>query len=164
MIEEWRIIPEFQSYSVSSLGRVRNEDTGRYMALAQNQHGIVHVGLCRGKVQFKRSVPLLVARAFLPIPTNPSFDSPIQLDGDRINVAADNLAWRPKWFAVKYHLQFHFPPGGFIVPIVEIGTGETFRNSWEAATKYGLLDREIFLATINRTYVWPTYQEFRVID
>ena len=114
-------------------------------------------------IQHKRSLTVLVADAFLPPPPNPSFNTPIQLDGDRANNDVENLMWRPRWFAVKYHLQFHRPRRGFIVPIVEIHTGETFPTSWEAAIKYGLLNSEIRDAAMNRTFVWPTYQEFRVL-
>lgn len=156
-------IPAFPRYSVSNMGGVRNDDTGRYMLFQQNQHGNVHVGLMCGGVQCKRSVPLLVARAFVPRHPQEAFDTPINLNGDRWDNAADNLVWRPRWFALKYHQQFQEPPRGFDVPIVEVKSGEVFDTSWIAATKYGLLDSEIVTATMCRSYVWPTYQEFRTV-
>lgn len=162
-MERWSVIPDFPDYSVSSLGRVRNDATGRVMALNVNQRGIVIVGMMRGDRQHKRSVPLLVAHAFLPSPPSDAFDTPINLDGDRHNNEAENLAWRPRWFAIKYAQQFHRGDTGIETPIMEIKTRERFDNSWQAATKYGLLDKEIQVATFNRTYVWPTYQEFRSI-
>jgi hypothetical protein len=164
-MEEWREVRFFPGYSVSNRGRVRNDDTGRYMTLLINQRGIANVGLTKNKVQYKRSVSLLVATAFLPkMYSSESFDTPINLDGDRTNNKIENLMWRPRWFAVNYHQQFNEEDSvGFSTPIVEIKTGEEFENSWEAATKYGLIDREIMVATINRTYVWPTYQQFRLV-
>lgn len=161
---DWEIIPEFPDYSVSAFGKVRNEITGRVLAMTQNQHGILHVGLMRDGRQHKRAVALLVARMFLPAPEPDTFDTPINLDGDRGHCVVDNLMWRPRWFAVRYHKQFFSNQRGFVKPIVEIHTGERFKTSWDAATKYGLLDREIMTATINRTYVWPTYQQFRLIE
>ena len=162
-MEQWSPIHEFPGYAVSNLGRVCNEEVGRMMTFLKNQHGNIHVGLTKNKRQYKRSVALLVANAFLEPPPSSSFDTPIHLDGNRLNNEAINLMWRPRWFAVKYLQQFENGKRGFRVPIQEVKTGEKFANSWEAATKYGLLDREIATATLNRTYVWPTFQEFRTI-
>lgn len=161
---EWIPIDEFPAYSVSREGMVRSDKTDRIMTLTQNQYGVVQVGLMLRGIQYKRGVALLVARAFLDPPVPPSFNTPINLDGDRLHNSADNLIWRPRWFAIKYHQQFHNGKYGFDEPIMEINTRETFPNSWEAAVQYGLLDREIMIATLNRTYVWPTYQEFRLIE
>lgn len=161
-MEEWSRIPDFPDYSVSNTGRVRNDDTGRILTLLRNQHGIVHVGLYRDSVQYKKAVAPLVAAAFLPAPSAGTFDTPINRDGDRSNNDVSNLLWRPRWFATKYFQQFHNGERGFDVPVVETKTEEWFPTSWPAAIRYGLLDREIMVATIGRTYVWPTYQVFRV--
>lgn len=161
---EWKSIPDFPGYSVSRHGQVRNENTDRVLALTINRNNILTVGLMKDSKQHKRGVALLVAEAFLSPPQNKAFNTPINLDGDRLNCSADNLLWRPRWFAIEYHRQFHNGLRGFTRPVIEINTKEEFPTSWEAATKYGLIDREILLATLNRTYVWPTYQEFRVIE
>lgn len=162
-IERWKEIPDFPGYSVSSHGRVVNDETGREMAITQNQGGVTMVGLTKGLKQYRRSVTLLVADAFLdPLETPTTFDTPIQLDGDRWNNRVDNLMWRPRAFAVKYHRQFEREP--FVpVPIYEEATGEEFPTSREAAVKYGLLETEIFRALRNKTYVWPTYQIFHLV-
>lgn len=161
MDEDWRAIPEFPNYSVSTEGRIQNTETGRFMAQVLNQRGMLNVGLTKNFVQHRRSVPLLVAQAFLPQVDH--FDTPINLNGDRLNNRVGNLLWRPKWFAIRYIQQFYNGRRGFNVPIVELQSGEEFETSWIAATKYGLIDREILIATTQRTYVWPTYQMFRVI-
>jgi len=162
-MEMWAPIKEFFGYSVSDVGRVRNDDTDRMLALCVNQTGVVHVGLTRGKKQYKRSVALLVARAFLPFPKESRFDTPIHLDGDQRNNQVENLMWRPRWYAIRYQHQFTMAPQGFSVPIVETHTGEEFPTSWDAAIKYGLIDRDILLAIQNKTFVWPTYQFFKTI-
>lgn len=162
---EFKPIDEFPGYSVSNFGRVRNDNTDRIMTLTINQHGIVQVGLVRGGMQFKRSVALLVARAFLDPPHPDTFDTPIHLDGDKFNNHIDNLMWRPRWFAIRYQRQFSSKRDIAIDrPIREVHTKQRFKNSWEAATMFGLLDREILSSIVNRTYVWPTYQQFRVIE
>lgn len=161
---EWSPILEFPGYSVSDTGCVFNETYRRTLVPTANQFGVAQVGLMRDRVQYKRGVALLVANAFLDPPPSGSFNTPINLNGDRLYNALDNLVWRPRWFAIKYHRQFHEPLRGFREPIIEVKTGEQFPTSWEAATKYGLLDFEIMLAAMNRTYVWPTYQEYRLIQ
>lgn len=159
----WEPIPEFPGYSVSDQGEVRNNNSGRVLTPTANQHGVSQVGLMLDKHQYKRGVALLVATSFIE-PENEAFDTPINLNGDRMDNRVENLMWRPRWFAITYHRQFHNDLRGFRKPIVEINTDEVFDTSWDAATKYGLIDREIMLAALNRTYVWPTYQEFRLIE
>lgn len=160
---EWIALEDFPGYSINILGQVMNEDTNRVMAMTKNQHHVIQVGLMRDGLQHKRAVGLLVAKLFLPTPEPPTFNTVINLDGNRSNNHVENLMWRPRWFAVRYHKQFFNDRRGFLEPIIEIHTEERFKNSWQAAIKYGLLDREILTATLNRTYVWPTYQEFRTV-
>lgn len=119
------------------------------------------VGLMKNGVQHKRSLPLLVASAFVVKPNNPLFDTPVNLDGDRMNNHHTNLMWRPLWFARKYSQQFTDCHATFDYPIEDVETGELYRNSMHAAISNGVLDLEIYLAMINNTYVWPTGQIFR---
>lgn len=162
MEEQWRPIDFFPGYSVSDHGRVRSDKTGRLLSLSQNQYGLVHVGLMKEGVQYHRSLPLLVAREFLPAAAGP-FDTPINLDGDRFNNRVDNLAWRPRWFAVKYNHQFKYPYENRInEPIVNLKTGEIYENSLVCAMDHGVLEEELVYAILNHGYVWPIYQEFAV--
>lgn len=163
---EWRTIADFPTYSISDEGYVRHNDLGHILKHQVNQQGIPHVGLVSSHdgIQYKRGIALLVAKAFLPPPVPLHFDTPINLDGDRFNNHIDNLMWRPRWFAIKYHKQFKNTDRGFVVPIIDTTTGERFDNSFEAAVKYGLLDKEIALAFFNRTYVFPTGQRFEPIE
>jgi hypothetical protein len=162
-MEFWRRIVAFPGYSVSSDGRVRNDETDVMMTRMVNPHGIVHVGLTRDRVQHKRSVAVLVVEAFLPKSSNPVHNTPICLDGDKHNLCASNLALRPLWFARKYHQQFNEPFRGFSTPIEELNTGERFDSSWHAVIKYGLLDQEIVISVLRRTYVYPTFQMFKLL-
>ncbi len=160
MVEHWKSIDLFPDYSVSNVGNIRSNKSGRILSVSPNQFNVVQVGLMRDGVQYHRSVPLLVAKAFLPIKPGP-FDTPINLDGDRNNNHVDNLVWRPRWFAIRYNQQFRHPyPNPIISPIMDKKTGEVSDNSFDCAIRYGLLEEEVVIAISNRTYVWPTYQTF----
>lgn len=162
MIEEWKPIDSFPGYSVSNFGRIRSDRFDRILALNQNQSGLVQVGMVRDGKQHHRSVPLLVAKAFMPRHTEP-FDTPINLDGNRFNNRVDNLRWRPRWFALKYHRQFVFQHLRTLdVPIIDLETEEIFDNSFECARRYGLLENDIVNGILNDEPVWPTHQRFAV--
>jgi hypothetical protein len=163
MITEWRSIKSFPGYSVSDTGLVRNDDNDRIMTLMVNQFGIVNVGLTKNYVQYKRAVSILVAIAFLLPPPQEAFDTPINLDGDRTNNRADNLMWRPRWFASQYFKQFKSAPISPASPLEEIDSGEKFGSPREAAIRYGLKEMDIWLAAATQSEVWPTYQRFREI-
>lgn len=164
MQERWKTIENFIDYEVSTTGLVRSKKSGRILALSVNQFGVVNVGLWKDHVQRHRSVPRLVAKAFIPRKRN-AFDTPINLDGDRHNNHVDNLTWRPRWFAVKYNRQFREPYAyPILAPIEDVKSGDVFANSFECAIYYGLLEEDLVLSILNHTYVWPTYQEFRIIE
>ena len=164
MKELWKKIEEFPEYSISNHGRVRADKSGRILALNENQYGLLQVGMMQNGSQKHRSIPLLVAKAFLPQPPGP-FDTPINLDGDRHNNHIENLVWRPRWFAIRYNRQFKYPYGNSIMaPIQDLKTGEVSENSFECAKRYGLLEHEVVFSVLNRTYTWPTYQEFGLVE
>jgi hypothetical protein len=118
----------------------------------------------RDGVQHHRSVPLLVAKAFIPQPSGP-FDTPINRDGDRHNNHVENLIWRPRWFAIKYNHQFKYPYDQPIYqPIIDLKSGDVYADSLACAKENGLLEEDLVLSILNRTYVWPTYQEFGVLE
>ena len=170
--ERWKIIPEFPNYSVSTFGRIRAEKSERILKLKENNSGLVFVGLFRGGIQYQRSVPRLVARAF-PRQENPLFDTPINLDGNRSQNGLHNLSWRPRWFALKYHKQFEIDfPQRIYDPIENVNTGEISENSLECAKRYGVLESDVFRSVFNYEHkkidfmkfpVWPINQEFRAV-
>lgn len=161
-MDDWVPVQGFLGYSVNPLGQVRKDSTGRVLYTRLNQYGVPYVGLMRDWRQCIRSLPRLVATAFLPTP-NEIFDTPINLDGDRTNCHVDNLMWRPRWYAIYYVNQFrdrYFNP--IEVPVRAVETREIFSNSFDAACRYGLLEREVVLSVLNQTPTWPTYQTFEL--
>lgn len=163
MQEEWRSIENFPGYSVSSHGRVRKDETDKIMAMVRNQIGLLHVGLTRDNMQHRRAVSRLVAEAFVKEHITEAFDTPINLDGDRMNNRAWNLVWRPRWFAIRYVQQFEPLPRSLAQPLEDIRTGDVFETSWIATTTFGLLHRQLVIATLDFQEVWPTRQRFRLI-
>lgn len=166
-METWKPIPHFEGYSVSDLGRVHNDRYDRFVAVSRNQQGTCHVGLNRGKRQYKRSLPLLVADAFLDRPGQDrkrEFDTPIHLDGDQSHNRVENLMWRPRWFALRYMRQFAEPMDGVGSPVIELRSKELYLSAWDAALAFGLIHRDLTMSILNRTFVWPTFQEFRFYE
>ncbi len=162
--EVWLPIPDFPGYSVSNLGRIHSDRFDRNLSLSLTQYGLVQVGMMRDGKRWHRSLPLLVAKAFVPEVDGP-FDTPINMNGDREDNRAANLTWRPRWFAIRYHQQFRNPYRSRIDrPIVDLHTGEVSHDSLACAIRYGLLEQDLVESIIARTYVWPTYQQFGVAD
>lgn len=162
--EKWKHVQGFPGYSVNPLGQVRKDSTGRLLIPRYNQYGVPYVGMMRDWQQCSRSIPRLVARAFLSEPSD-LFDTPIQLDGDRSNCRVDNLMWRPRWYAVRYNQQFVERYDHPIeIPVRSLSDQKTFPDSLAAGCNYGLLEREVVMSVYNRTPAWPTYQYFELAE
>lgn len=163
MRQEWRRIDDFDGYDVSEDGDVYNSFNEKLLTKTINQQGIPTVALVKDFIdgkQRRRSVPLLVAKAFLPDPPSEHFNTPIHLDGDRSNCRANNLTWRPRWFAIKYHQERCIEPfPNWVRPFEVIETGEIFDHPKPCAIRYGLLegtDLGIHNAIVNEKFVFPT--------
>ena len=158
--ERWSEIRDFPGYFVSDWGRILNQSTGVYLKASPNTRSLYIVGLMRNAVQYKRSLPLLVATEYVR-PMRRDFDTPINLNGERADCHYQNLMWRPLWFARKYTRQFYDDHPTFERPIEDVETGEIYKSSMHAAMVNGLLDVQIYESMVNNTYVPPTGQIFR---
>jgi hypothetical protein len=149
---EWRRVRGFPGWSVSEMGHIQNDHTGRVLKLRQNRQGIVMVGLLRGGEQYTRSVAKLVAEAFVE-PEHEAFDTLIYLNGDRGDIQAHNLMWRTRPFAIQYHRMFEELPirEGVYIP----QTGERFYSLREACTTYGLVESMAYRAMLTGEGVFP---------
>lgn len=150
-------IPEFPDYHVSSDGRVFNTNTGRDMVLSPTMQGELTVGMMRDGIQYRRSVKVLVAQAFVNGQTT-VFDTPIQLDCDKYNLNANNIRWRPRWFAWKYSRQFsgNRPGWFFNGPVVDVINNLQYPTIFEASLVNGLLCEDVHFSILNGTLVFPT--------
>lgn len=162
--ETSRVIYGFPNYEITITGRVFNIKSGREMALSPTENGDLTVGLTRDGRQHRYSVKCLVARAFVE-GESILFDTPIQLDGDKYNLNASNIQWRPRWFAWKYTWQFTKPHNWyFFGPIVDIDTMIEYRDYIIVAKTFGLLCSNIMESIYNDRLVFPTHQRFAYIQ
>lgn len=153
-------IPGFEMYRVSDTGHVFNFD-GRPMTISQNNTGNYYVRLTgEDGIQKSRSVALLVATAFVERPSE-RFNTPIHKDGDPSNNKATNLLWRPRWYAVRYLMQFRTPDGpiAYEHPIFAIDEPKrVFDNMRDLVTTEGLLAEDVLYSIRSGTPVWPGYK------
>lgn len=167
MIEEWVQALEFFEYSVSNVGRVRKDTTGKILTQFVNRQGVLYVSPYLDGVQRSRSVRRLVAECYLLPPSRPAFDTPINVDGDLTNNRAVNLMWRPRWFSIKYMKQFREESPRRDLKIVDTRTGEVM-TCWEAALRYGLLYDEVWGRSVDqipgRKSIFPTGHIFEPVE
>lgn len=167
-MEVWDDVSGFPGYIVSDQGQVCNERTGRMLTQTVNQQGIVRVGLVKDGVQYKCSVSLLVANRFSEPPYATRCNTIIHKDGDRLNNRYDNLAWRPRPFAIQYHKQFVKVYRNRIYrPLVLVESEEVFyQGSWPVVPKYGVLENAVCMSAWNqgRIKVFPINATFRYLS
>lgn len=88
---KWKVIEKFPIYSVSSLGNVRNDVTGKLLKTTKNRDEYCCIMLRNEGRGFTVKVHRLVAEAFIPNPENkPTVD---HIDRNRSNNNASNLRW-----------------------------------------------------------------------
>jgi hypothetical protein len=155
-------IDHFPDYYINEEGIVINSATGRDMTLSPTENGDLTVGLMRNGVQHRRSVKGIVARTFVDGYTD-IFNTPIQLDGNKDNLHASNIVWRPRWFAWKYARQFVEPHPDWYYdgPIKDVNTSIRYHTIFEAAIYHGLLCIDIYECMRRDEVVFPTAQRFR---
>lgn len=142
----WSKVEGCAKYLVSDQGVVNNLKTGRPLTRQVNSGGIRYVVLLDDDDRrVSRSVAKLVAEAFLPTHQNRYFTTVIHKDGLKENCQIDNLAWRSRPFAVRYHRQFHPPYSRktFYQKILCVETGDVFCSISEAAIFGGVFEDEL---------------------
>ena len=90
-METFRIIEGFENYSVSDFGNVKNNKTGRMLKNTIITVGYIQIGLMLNKVECKKRVHILVAKAFIPNPESKS--SVDHIDNCKTNNNITNLRW-----------------------------------------------------------------------
>lgn len=157
-MEEWRALQDYPGYSASDQGRVQNDNNGEYLSVSTNGRGHPYVSFRIKGHQTKKSLSLVICRTFVEWP-RPDFTTPIHLDGDFMNCRVVNLAWRPRWFAIKHTQQFsrNFTD---TPPVRNIKTGAVYDNAWDVVFKHGVLFSDVVKSIINATYVFPLMECF----
>ena len=93
----WQVIKDFENYSVSTLGEIRNNKTGRILTPSPGAGGYLRVNLRKDKTSYPRYVHRLVAEAFLEGEGEVN-----HLDGNRANNTVENLEWTSHQENVQY--------------------------------------------------------------
>jgi len=158
----WSKIEEFADYSVSDEGLIRSDRYERFRNISRTAQGAAKVTLFKEDQAFTRSVALLVATAFVWNDYDPAiFNTPIHLNNDLMDNRACNLAWRPRWFALKYQKQYYSEHYRFATTrVVDIETGICYRNLVEPCQEFGVLYVDVLRACTSGGYVFPTWKEF----
>lgn len=163
MEEEWEEIPEFPGYSVSTFGRIWNNNRNKEVQTSVSNWGNVKVSF--GPERATRSVAKLVAEAFVEPPDDLS-DCLIFYDGNQRNVRADNIAWRPRQFAFYYSRQMrrgqpvHFRN----LPIENIDLHIEYDSVVQAGMTEGVLFEDIWDSTYLGRRPYPFHYKYRIAD
>lgn len=161
----WETLEEFPDYAVSDQGEIVNIKTKVSRKISINQHGIAKISLYQDSNRLiTRSLAILVADVFVQGKTD-FFNTPMHLDGDRLNCRADNLMWRPRWFVVRYHRQFDSEEfHASDVHIEEINSGMEFYSVKQACMDLGLYYNDVYRSYIHGEPIALTGEEFRLVD
>lgn len=89
-MEQWKQMVNHPKYSVSSLGRFKNEE-GKILKPYLQVSGYLQMCLCENGKHFAIRCHREIAKAFLPNPENKRTVN--HKDGDKTNNAVENLEW-----------------------------------------------------------------------
>lgn len=166
MDEIWVKCEEFPGYSISSLGRVANTRLNRIIKPVVTKDGTAKVNLYKDGKQCTRSLKVLLGNEFVKGKTK-VFNTIIHLDGDVSNNEISNLAWRPRWFALKYRWQMselEYYKKTKVGAIIDVRSGLVYEGGIvHAGLTNGLLFSEILLSLGDQTPVFPTWQIFGTV-
>ena len=91
MMERWKKIKGYDNYSVSNLGKVRNDSTGKILKQCVGTRGYLLVGLCLNGKQTMKLAHRLVAEAFIE---NPQSKRTVNHKNEiKTDNRAENLEW-----------------------------------------------------------------------
>src|SRR5215510_6484172 len=160
MDEYWTTIDGFPRYEISTWGRVRNFDTNRIMVLSPTETDDLTVGLMKDGRQYRRSVKLLVAKAFVQ-GEDEVCNTPLLLDCNKRNLTEENIVWRPRWISQYYCDQFDSPqPWHYTGPVFDLYEQKQYDTIYDCARQNGFLCREIRRSILMEIRIPPFGNQF----
>lgn len=90
-MEEFKIIEGYEGYSVSNLGNVKNNITGRFLVLIPNVNGYYRVHLRKDGKRKTIVIHKLIAKAFIPNPENKPYID--HINNNKSDNTIENLRW-----------------------------------------------------------------------
>lgn len=165
-MEDTRPVEGFPDYLIDRNGTVYTEASGLKRKPSKTRDGAMKITLYRDGKPYTKSLSLLVAKTWVYNDFDPDiFDTPIHLDNDQENNHADNLAWRPRWFAVKYQRQYWNEEFRFSRVVVrEKRSGIVYDTIMQACQYYGYLYMDVLKSCTKHESVFPTWKEFEFVD
>lgn len=162
-LSDTRLIDGFDDYVITKAGDVVNVQSGLLRKPSRTQAGAIKITLFLNGKPRTKSLSLVVAKAWVYNDHDPEiFDTPIHLDNDPSNVHADNLMWRPRWFAVKYHKQYWQAEYRYSeTRVIDDQTGDEYKSLVEVCQKFGFLYVDVLNSCTRNEYVFPSYKIFR---
>jgi hypothetical protein len=160
-------IEDFPDYVIDRDGSVYNAKYNfSSVRSSHTREGAVKITLRRDGKAYTKSLARLVAKAHLYNDFDPEiFNTPIHLDNDLSNNHVDNLAWRPRWFAVKYQSQYWLENVRYAKPtIMDTQTKVIYTSLIELCQEFGLLWFDIIDSCIRGKTVFPTWKVFQFVD
>lgn len=141
---DWREIPGFPDYLVHETGdiydRARDRPVSQYWVRSGFQVNLRTDESVSGQTSVK--VARIVASTFVD-QGSPRNDTIVFLDGDRANHSCENLAWRTRPLAIKYHREIReVDIWANSLPVID-EDGEIYENILEAAVQWGVCPSSI---------------------
>jgi len=91
MTEIWKPIKDYETYSVSTFGRFRNDKTNKILKVFKNTDGSFGISLSNNGTKKRLQIHRLVALAFIENPENKEYVD--HIDNNQSDNSVENLRW-----------------------------------------------------------------------